>query len=164
MTEEILWPKSLIVRQYLTLIVPRNLSRVESCYLKRIYASTVEDGKQITSGDLAKIFNVRIPSAIDVLNKLEKKMYIKKEKYGYITLTQAGCEVAIELLHAHRVFEVFLVNSLKMKSNEACKVADYVDHILDKDVITRLCAYLNKPMKCCHNRTIIHVGCGAKSK
>ncbi|MCL7385877.1 MAG: hypothetical protein LZ158_05930, partial [Thaumarchaeota archaeon] len=81
----------------------RNLSRAESCYLKRIYTSTIEDGRQITSGDLAKMFNVKTPSAIDILNKLEKKMYIKKEKYGHITLTQAGYRVAVELLHAHRV-------------------------------------------------------------
>ncbi|MCS7135658.1 MAG: metal-dependent transcriptional regulator [Nitrososphaerota archaeon] len=156
--------KSLIVRHYLTFVVPKNLSRVESCYLKRIYVSTIEEGRQITSGDLAKIFNVKIPSAIDVLNKLEKKIYIKKEKYGYITLTQAGYKVAVELLHAHRVFEVFLVNNLKMKSNEACRIADYVDHVLDKEVVSRLCAYLNRPMKCCHNRTIIHIGCEARSR
>jgi DtxR family Mn-dependent transcriptional regulator len=144
--------------------VSRNLSRAESCYLKRIYTSTIEDGRQITSGDLAKMFNVKTPSAIDILNKLEKKMYIKKEKYGHITLTQAGYRVAVELLHAHRVFEVFLVEALKMKSNEACEVADCVDHVLDKEVITRLCAYLNKPEKCCHNRAIIHIGCEVRRK
>ncbi len=164
MSAEILWPKNLIVRYCLTLGVSKNLSRVECCYLKRIYALTVEEGRQITSGYLAKTFNVKIPSAIDILNKLEKKTYIKKERYGYVTLTQTGYKVAVELLHAHRIFEVFLVNNLKMKSGEACRIADHLDHILDKEVITRLCAYLNKPAKCCHNRTIIHVGCEARNK
>ncbi|MEM2910297.1 MAG: metal-dependent transcriptional regulator [Nitrososphaerota archaeon] len=142
----------------------KNLSKIESRYLKRIYTSVVEDRRQITSGDLAKIFNVRTPSAIDVLNKLEKKRYVKKEKYGYVTLTQAGYNVAVELLHAHRVFEVFLVKNLGMGFSDACKAASDVDHIFDKEVIARLCVYLKKPEKCCHDRVIIHKGCGVKNR
>lgn len=142
----------------------KNLTKVESNYLKCIYTSVVEDGRQITSGDLAKTFSVKTPSAIDILNKLEKKKYIKKEKYGYIALTQAGYNVAVELLHAHRVFEVFFVKNLRMEFSDACKAASDVDHIFDKEVIARLCVYLNKPEKCCHDRVIIHKSCGVKNR
>lgn len=142
----------------------RNLSKVESCYLKRIYTSVFEDGRQITSGDLARIFNVRTSSAIDVLKKLERKRYVKKERYGYVTLTRVGYNVAVELLHAHRVFEVFFVKNLGMSFSEACRAADDVDHIFDREVVARLCVYLKKPERCCHDRIIIHKGCGAKGR
>lgn len=139
------------------------LNKVEADYLKLIYRLTVEDGKRLTSGDLARARHVKTPSAIDVLERLKKKGYVKKERYGPIRLTSAGERAAVFLMHVHRVLEVFFVEVLKVESDDACCLADDIDYAVNPELIRRLCAYLNRPEKCHHGRTIRHESCMVKN-
>lgn len=136
------------------------LNRIEACYIKCIYKLTIEEGKNLTSGYLARFFHVKIPSSIDVIERLRKKGYVKRKRYGSVELTPLGEKVATILMHSHRVLEVFLVDILKIELDEACRFADDIDYMIDQKVIKRLCMYLNRPNKCHHGKIIKHEFCG----
>ncbi len=132
------------------------LNEVEAKYLKKIYVIIFEEGGEVTSYVLAKHFDVKPPSSIDVLKRLEKKGLISRKAWGPITLTDKGVRVARELVHVHRVMESFFCEYLGLSLNVACREASKLDYLISKEVAKSICKMQNKPKYCPHGYEIPH--------
>jgi DtxR family Mn-dependent transcriptional regulator len=105
---------------------------------------------------LAKRFGVRLPSAIEVLNRLKEKGLVVQKPWSIPELSRRGTALAESVMHHHRIFELYLSKKLGLNSQLSCMQASKVDYLLDTDVIERMCKTLNRPSRCLHGNPIRH--------
>jgi DtxR family Mn-dependent transcriptional regulator len=132
-----------------------NLSRSEVAYLVMIYRLKERHDTASVSA-LAEKFGVKLPSAIEVLHKLEKKGLVDRKPWGIPELSKRGVDLTELVMHNHRVLEVYLNRKLGISSRRSCTQASKVDYLLDNSVIEKMCKVLDRPSRCLHGRTIPH--------
>jgi DtxR family Mn-dependent transcriptional regulator len=120
--------------------------------LKRI--ST--DEFPVKLSELSKALNVKPPTALELVSRLEKKGLVKRSK-GMILLTNEGRVMYRNIVYVHRVFENFLVEC-GLDLEEACEKISNFDYILDEKIANLIRNRLGMPSKCPHGREIIENG------
>ena len=133
------------------------LTQKEANYLKEIYTECIEKGCKVTSVSLAEYMGVKPPSVIDMLNKLERKGLIIRVKWSEVKMTDKGIKIVKNLLHSHRVLELYFTKVLGMDPDESCKEASKIDALVGNEVVVRLCDLLGRPDKCPHGLPIYHI-------
>jgi len=105
-------------------------------YLEAIYFLKREKGRVRTS-EIAAFLGHRPPSVTEMLGKLQKKGLVKHKRYGDISLTAAGIQVAEEVSKRHKT----LINFLKLlgvdwrtAEIDACKI----EHVVTRRTMNRL--------------------------
>ncbi len=123
------------------------LSDTEENYLKALLRITVEQGNAGEAGtnQLAGKLNVRPATATDMLKKLKEKQLVNYEKYGKISLTDTGRDLAIAIVRKHRLWETFLFDKLGFSWDEVHDVAEQLEHIKSEKLVERLDKYLGYP-------------------
>lgn len=124
-------------------------------YLRRIYIKTVEENDEITSGELAMMAGVKMPTAVEVVKKLEKMELIYRKPWGPIKLTEKGIKVAESIIFRHRIIETYLSKFFELDHKIACCQASLMEEI-DDTVVYVMCSKLGHPCKCVHGRKIPH--------
>ena len=89
-----------------------------------------------------------------MLKKLKEKRYVDNKKYGKISLTKKGKEVAINVLRKHRLWETFLYEKLDFNWAEVHDVAEQLEHIKSPKLIDELDAFLEYPKQDPHGDPI----------
>ena len=82
-----------------------------------------EDGERITATVLARILEVSLPSASEMLKRLAGEGYLTREQGGAILLTPEGRRLAHTMLRRHRLVEC-LVALDHLPEDEALPGAD----------------------------------------
>ena len=98
-------------------------------YLK-IIASIVEEKGYAKVKDVAKEMKLGPSTVTGMFKKLDKKGYINYEKYGGVTLTDKGTEIAHKTKETYGMLKEFLMHlgvSEKIAEEDACKI----EHILN---------------------------------
>jgi Mn-dependent DtxR family transcriptional regulator len=131
------------------------LSRSEVAYLETIYRLNETHEKPSISA-LAKRFSVRLPSAIEIVNKLEAKGLVVKRPWKAPELSRRGMALAESIIHQHRVLESYLNRKLGLSSELSCTQASKIDYLLEGDVVEKMCKALNRPNRCLHGNAIRH--------
>lgn len=141
------------------------LSQTEENYLKALFHLTHEIANKTEAGtnELAAYLDVTPASVNGMLKKLKKKNYVSYEKYGKITLTPEGRTLAIEVVRKHRLWETFLYNKLEFSWDEVHEVAEQLEHIQSKKLITQLEKFLDYPQIDPHGDPIPNVDGEIKS-
>jgi DtxR family Mn-dependent transcriptional regulator len=86
------------------------------------------------------------PSSVtDMIKKLSDKSLVNYKKYKGVSLTDDGRKVALAIIRKHRLWEVFLVNTLKFSWDEVHEVAEQLEHIKSEALIDKLDSYLGYP-------------------
>jgi DtxR family Mn-dependent transcriptional regulator len=116
----------------------------EENYLKAIYA-LCDDGGSANTNAIAERLNTKASSVTDMIQKLSFLNFVTYEKYKGATLTGKGREIALAVIRKHRLWEVFLVEKLGFKWDEVHDIAEQLEHVQSKDLITRLDNYLGYP-------------------
>jgi len=116
----------------------------EENYIKAIYHLEIIHGKVSTSLLSDKI-RTRPASVTDMLKKLQLKHIVHYKPYRGFILTQSGTKTALEVVRKHRLWEYFLVHKLGFQWDEVHAVAEDLEHISSKELISRLDAYLDNP-------------------
>ncbi len=132
-----------------------DLSRSEVAYLETIYRLN-ETHETTSVSALAKRFGVKLPSAIEILDRLEKKGLVVKKPWRIPELSKRGIELAESVIHQHRILELYLNKKLGLNSELSCTQASKIDYLLDSDVVERMCKALNRPSRCLHGNPIRH--------
>jgi len=132
-------------------------SKQMALYLRRIYQMSVEENKEVTSGDLAVEAGVRTSSAIDVIKRLEEHGFVSRTLWGPIYLTRKGVAEARKLVYRHRIIETYLCRCLSVKDDAACKEAAFLEVQASDEVVYAMCDKLGHPSTCIHGREIPHV-------
>jgi len=104
--------------------------------------------------DLAKEMGVQPVSVNQMVNKLAENGLVKYIPYKGVELTAEGRGIANRILRHRRLWEVFLVKSLKMGLDEADQLACQFEHITSPAVADRLSEFLEHPTVCYHGNPI----------
>ncbi len=123
------------------------VSQTEENYLKALFHLTRETEGQTEAGtnELADYLEVKPASANDMLKKLKEKEYVSYEKYGKITLTKKGKDIAVEIVRKHRLWETFLYEKMSFTWDEVHEVAEQLEHIKSQKLVEQLERFLDFP-------------------
>lgn len=122
------------------------LSNTEENYLKSIYhLGNSSLHEQTSTNSIAESLLIKPATVTSMLKKLREKKLISYERYGKVSLTQKGNELALQIVRKHRLWEVFLVEKLNFKWNEVHEVAEQLEHIQSEKLINKLDAFLEFP-------------------
>jgi DtxR family Mn-dependent transcriptional regulator len=110
-----------------------NLSDREEDYLRGIHELVDQNG-YTRIRDISKKLGVSPPSAVQMMRKLDGKKLVVYEKYGGVTLTSKGREIATVISNRHETFRKFL-KILLVPKEIAVKDAHILEHHLDPKTI-----------------------------
>ncbi|MHC3437288.1 metal-dependent transcriptional regulator [Natrialbaceae archaeon A-gly3] len=121
------------------------LSDVMEDYLKVIYQLQGDHDERIRTSEIADELEVTSPTVTSMLEKLEDRGLVDREKYRGVTLTDEGVTVALEVVRHHRLLEAYLTEHLDYDWSEVHEEADRLEHHISEDFEERVAAALDDP-------------------
>lgn len=121
------------------------LSYAEENYLKAFIKLGQPAEKSISTNALAAHLGTTAPSVTDMLKKLSDKHLITYERYYGASLTDEGLRLATGLIRKHRLWEVFLNQSLGIPWDEIHEIAEELEHIQSDYLVESLDKFLGNP-------------------
>jgi len=119
-------------------------------YLKAIW-HIKERGEDVKISTIAKMLNIRQPSVVQMLKKLNVKNLVDYNKGG-VTLTNEGERIGASMMRNSRLLEVLMDSALKVAIDE--EMVCGIEHHMKKQFTDALCTMLGHPRKCPHEREI----------
>ena len=123
------------------------MTESEEMYLVTI-ARLEEAGEEIPVplSHLANELAVQSVSANQMIRKLEDEGWVRYIPYKGVDLTDLGRQLALQILRHRRLWEVFLVEQLKILPEEASEIACRMEHFFSASAAERLAAFLGNPL------------------
>jgi len=119
-------------------------------YLKAIW-HIKEQGDDVKISTIAKKLNVRQPSVVQMLKKLNQQNLVNYNKAG-VALTEEGEKIGARMMRNSRLLEVLMDSALKVEIDE--EMVCGIEHHMNKQFTDALCTMLNHPRKCPHSKEI----------
>jgi len=119
-------------------------------YLKAIW-HLKERNEAVKISSIAKMLNVRQPSVVQMLKKLNGQNLVNYNKAG-VKLTEEGEKVGSSMMRNSRLLEVLMKDSLKVEIDE--EMVCGIEHHMNKQFTDALCTMLKHPRKCPHEHDI----------
>ena len=119
-------------------------------YLKAIWHIR-ERGEDVKISTIAKILNIRQPSVVQMLKKLNGKNLVEYNKAG-VNLTEEGERIGSSMMRNSRLLEVLMDSALKVEIDE--EMVCGIEHHMNKQFTDALCTMLGHPRKCPHTHEI----------
>jgi DtxR family Mn-dependent transcriptional regulator len=114
-------------------------------YLKAIYELQRESEGPVSTSAIADLLGVTSPTATSMMETLEERELVEREKYKGVTLTREGETVALEVIRHHRLLESFLTEQLDYSWAEVHDEADRLEHHISEEFEERVAAVLGDP-------------------
>lgn len=121
------------------------ITLTEENYIKAIYHLGKQGSSNVSTNAIAQEMDTKASSVTDMVKKLSEKGFVDYKKYQGVSLTEKGKSVAINVVRKHRLWEVFLVEKLNFSWDEIHEVAEQLEHIKSKKLISQLDAFLGHP-------------------
>lgn len=121
------------------------VSNTEENYLKAIFKISEKAGSPVNTNAIAQEMQTSAASVSDMIKRLAEKELIRYEKWKGVTLKESGRTIATNLVRKHRLWEVFLVDKLHFSWDEVHPIAEHLEHIKSKELISRLDEFLGHP-------------------
>lgn len=121
------------------------LSPVMEDYLKVIYELQLEGDGRVSTSAIAEQMEVTSPTVTSMLEKLEARELVDREKYAGVRLTPEGEQVALEVIRHHRLLETFLTEHLDFDWSDVHDEADRLEHHISEELEERVAARLDDP-------------------
>ena len=119
-------------------------------YLKAIW-HIKERSEPVKISTIAKMLNVRQPSVVQMLKKLNEQNLVNYSKAG-VSLTDGGEKVGSSMMRNSRLLEVLMDSALKVEIDE--EMVCGIEHHMSKQFTDALCTMLKHPRKCPHGHAI----------
>jgi DtxR family transcriptional regulator, Mn-dependent transcriptional regulator len=120
-------------------------SPTEQNYLKAIYHLGHGQPETVNTSAIATFLNTTSASVTDMLKRLSEKHLISYEKYKGVKLSRKGEKVALNIIRKHRLWEVFLTQTLHFSWDEVHAMAEELEHVSSNELIDRLSVFLGNP-------------------
>lgn len=91
--------------------------------------------------EIAEQLNVSRPSVTGAIKNLAARGLVTHERYGHVTLTEEGVEIAEQVEMRHVAIRGFLVDVLRIPEEKAETTACRLEHVLEADVLAHFIAY-----------------------
>jgi len=129
-------------------------------YLKAIW-HIKERNEPVKISVIAKMLNVRQPSVVQMLKKLNEKELVEYNKAG-VTLTETGEKIGSSMMRNSRLLEVLMDSALKVEVDE--EMVCGIEHHMNMQFTDALCTMLKHPRKCPHDHDIPMGECCSKTE
>ncbi|GGE09453.1 metal-dependent transcriptional regulator [Psychroflexus salis] len=126
----------------------------EENYLKAIFHLQRNKNEEVSTNALAHEMKSKASSVTDMLKKMADKELVIYKKYQGVKLSELGRKTALEIIRKHRLWEVFLVEKLNFSWDEVHEVAEDLEHIKSKKLISELDEFLGNPKRDPHGDPI----------
>ena len=124
-------------------------------YLKAIW-HIKEAGNPVKISTIAKMLNVRQPSVVQMLKKLNESELVNYNKSG-VSLTKNGEDIGSNMMRNSRLLEVLMDSALKVDIDE--EMVCGIEHHMNVQFTDALCTMLKHPRKCPHDHDIPRGNC-----
>ena len=124
-------------------------------YLKAIW-HIKEAGNPVKIITIAKMLNVRQPSVVQMLKKLNEAKLVNYNKSG-VSLTKNGEDIGSNMMRNSRLLEVLMDSALKVDIDE--EMVCGIEHHMNVQFTDALCTMLKHPRKCPHDHDIPRGNC-----
>ena len=119
-------------------------------YLKAIWHMK-ERKEPVKISTIAKMLNVRQPSVVQMLKKLNGLNLVHYSK-AEVKLSEEGEKIGSSMMRNSRLLEVLMINALKVEIDE--EMVCGIEHHMNKQFTDALCTMLKHPRKCPHGNDI----------
>ena len=113
-------------------------------YLKTIY-TLAEEKSPVSTSRIAEARQVKPASATSMIQRLASLNLVDYEKHYGVTLSEAGRQIALEVIRHHRLIELYLMEALGFRWDEVHEQADILEHVISEKLEERIAAALNHP-------------------
>ncbi len=110
-------------------------------YLETICILSQKD-PVVRSRDIARKLGVTMPSVTEAMRKLAGAGLVNYEKYGYITLTSKGTDLAQQIYSHHKILSRFFRDILRIKMEIAEEDACKIEHHASLETLRRLKTFI----------------------
>ena len=114
-------------------------------YLKAIYELQRESDDPVSTSRIAETLDVTAPTATSMMEKLEERELVEREKYKGVRLTPEGRTVALEVVRHHRLLETYLSEQLGYDWATVHDEADRLEHHISEEFERRVADALGDP-------------------
>ena len=121
------------------------LTSTEENYIKAILKLSVQADISVTTNEIAANLNTTAASVTDMLKKLANKELIAYQAYKGARLSEQGYKHATSLIRKHRLWKVFLYQSLNIPWEAVQEIAEELEHIKSDLLLDHLDAFLGFP-------------------
>ncbi|MFB6091497.1 MAG: metal-dependent transcriptional regulator [Haloquadratum sp.] len=121
------------------------LSDVMEDYLKAIYRIQTRSGAPVSTSEIAEAVEKTPATVTSMLESLEDRGLVMREKYKGAELTPEGETVALEVLRHHRLLEAYLAEHLDYSWSEVHDEADALEHHISEEFERRVAEALDDP-------------------
>ena len=121
-------------------------SEAEQMYLITV-ARAAEAGKEgpIPISQIADALAVSVPSANEMVRKLDARGFLTYEPYRGVRLSESGSRIANQVLRTRRLWATFLAQHLGFTPSDADDQACHLEHATTPEAANRLAAFLGNP-------------------
>jgi DtxR family Mn-dependent transcriptional regulator len=120
-------------------------------YLKAIWYIR-EKGEEVKVSSIAKLLNVKQPSVVQMLRKLDEANLVEYSKGNMVRMTTEGERIGKQMIRNTRLLEVLMRDSLKIEIDE--EMVCGIEHHMKQIFTDALCTLLKHPRKCPHDHRI----------
>jgi len=135
----------------------KTLSTVVEDYLQVLHYMT-RDGGPVIAARLAERLDVTPPTVTATLQRMERDGLVKHGQRKEILFTDAGRQVAEDIVRRHALAERLLTDLLKMPWHESHEEAHGVEHAMTPKLEAQLLQALGNPTTCPHGNPIPGLG------
>jgi len=114
-------------------------------YLKAVYEAQGESEDPVSTSRIAEMLDVTPPTVTSMLEKLEERELVEREKYKGVRLTTEGETVALEVIRHHRLLETYLTEQLGYDWAAVHDEADRLEHHISEEFERRVADVLGDP-------------------
>jgi DtxR family Mn-dependent transcriptional regulator len=125
--------------------MPANTSHTVENYLKAIFHLSGGESNRVSTTQIAEHQGVKSSTVTDMIRKLEEQQWVEYTKYQGVTLTEKGRSIALNIIRKHRLWEVFLVETLGFSWDEVHEIAEQLEHIESEKLVNQLDDFLGNP-------------------
>jgi len=129
--------------------MPELLSTSES---EQMYLITVARAEEsgiegpVSISKIAGALGVSVPSANEMVRKLDGRGLLVYEPYRGVLLSASGRDIADQVLRTRRLWATFLVEHLGFSPHDADDQACHLEHATSAEAANRLSAFLGNPV------------------
>ena len=114
-------------------------------FLKAVYVLEQKTGDRVSTNALAESLRIFPPSVTDMARRLADARLLDYKRYYGVKLSDAGREIAIQVIRRHRLVELYLVEELGYDLSEVHDEAERLEHAVSERFILALEDKLGHP-------------------
>ena len=133
---------------------PAELTPVAEDYLKVVWSAQEWSNAPVTTKHLAERLGVGASTVSETVRRLSAQGLLEHARYGAITLTDDGRDLAVAIVRRHRLIETYLVERLGYSWDEVHDEAEVLEHAVSDRMISAMDHALGFPTRDPHGDPI----------